>query len=91
MSMYRTVGVSLKEVVPLVNPATPIYISMYRTVGVSLKAVVPLVNPATPIYIYVQDCGCKLEGGGTPGKPCYPYRTLFLCRSCKEKRECESE
>jgi len=38
-----------------------------------------------------QDCGCKLEGGGSPGKPCYPYLSLFLCRNCMEKRECESE
>jgi len=38
-----------------------------------------------------QDCGSKLEGGGMPGKKCYPYLHLFLCRNCKEKRECESE
>jgi len=44
----------------------------------------------------LQTCGLRFESG-VRGRECYPVypaspsAPLFLCRKCKEKRECESE
>jgi hypothetical protein len=45
---------------------------------------------------WLQTCGLRFESG-VRGRECYPVypaspsAPLFLCRKCKEKRECESE